>query len=70
MNMLFNDRNELVVSEGAPGSIIRMGVAYPELIEKINQRPYARGDWVHLLSYDGFSKMEAENLLQNTKFKV
>ena len=72
MNHITNDKGELVIAIGAPGSIARAEVEHPLKIETINEM-YAQGaekeEAIQFLIDNGIkSQLERDSILHHTMF--
>lgn len=72
-NHITNDAGELVIAIGAPGSIARAEVEYPNKIAAIDEM-YARGgerdEAIKFLKESGInSEMERESIMHHTCFE-
>jgi len=72
-NHTTNDRGELVLAIGVPGSIVRAGIEYPEAIKYLDEL-YARGaeieEALEYLKQKGInSTLERGSIIHHTMFK-
>lgn len=78
-NYTLNDKGQEVLAIGAPGSIVRVQVEYPSLIEKINSFwfQFAEGNYrqgipevIDMIREAGItSHLETESIIKSTYFK-
>lgn len=77
MNTIINDNNESVIAVGAPGSIERCKVQYPNLIKELDSLYYnayechGRGidEAIQMIRTAGVSSyVETINILSNTRY--
>ena len=68
MNYITNDKNDIVIAVGAPGSPIRAGIEHPLKIETINRMNNLTEALDYLKSIGITSRLEIGSILSHTKY--